>query len=70
MNDFPLYLRLESNYQGTTAVMAKLNRRFRRGHEIAVNRRRKKKFKMAAEQKVTVMKNQVFSNAYLRKFIC
>ena len=32
-----------------TAVMAKKNRRFCRGREIAVNGRRKKKFKMAAK---------------------
>ena len=44
--------------------MAKLNRRFRRGHEIAVYRNQDEKFEMAAERKVTVMKNQVFSNAY------
>ena len=43
-------------------MMAKLNRRFRRGHEIAVYRHQNEKFKMAAERKATIMKNQVFSN--------
>ena len=45
----------------TTAVMAKLNRRFRRGHEMAVNRHRKKNSKWRPSETDENEKSRVFN---------